>query len=127
MLDKARRDPLVNVEETDRDRKTRVINDYFRCVVKGRLQDLPITTDYGSESPQSGLVKGAQAVAYLGSIGAEMTDIRVMQNIVEGNFVATYFEEITPQSVLPIVGLFEFSGDKIKFVRVFFDSAHLGA
>ena len=53
-----------------------------------------------------------------------MTDIRVIQHIVEGDFVATYFEEITPQGILPVVGLFEFSGDKIKFVRVFFDSAH---
>jgi hypothetical protein len=117
----------MNVAEKDRDRKARVVDDYFRCVVEGRLQDLPITTDYGSESPQSGLVKGAEAVTYLGSIGAEMTDIRVLQNIVEGDFVATYFEEVTAKGVLPVVGLFEFSGDKIKFVRVFFDSAHLGA
>ena len=117
----------MNVEETARDRKARIVDDYFRCVVQGRLHDLPITTDYGSESPQSGLVKGAQAVTYLGSIGAEITDIRVVQTIVEGDFVATYFEEVTPKGVLPVVGLFEFSGEKIKFVRVFFDSAHVGA
>jgi hypothetical protein len=82
----------MKVEETDRDRTARVVAEYFRCVVEGRLQDLPITTDYGSESPQSGRVQGATAVTYLGSIGAEMTDIRVMQHIVEGDFVATYFE-----------------------------------
>jgi hypothetical protein len=117
----------MNVEETDRDRKARIVNDYFRCVIEGRLQDLPITTDYGSESPLSGLVNGTKAITHLGSIGTEMTDIRVIQNIVEGDFVATYFEEVTHKGVLPVVGLFEFSGDKIKFVRVFFDSAHLGA
>jgi hypothetical protein len=109
----------MNVEETARDRKAKVVADYFKCIIEGRLQDLPITTDYGSESPQSGLVKGAKAVSYLGSIGAEMTDIRVIQNIIEGDFVATYFEEVTPKGVLPVVGLFEFRGDRIKFVRVF--------
>lgn len=117
----------MNGVETDRARKARVVDEYFRCVIEGRLQDLPITADYGSESPQSGLVKGVQAVTYLGAIGAEMTDIRIIQNIVEGDFVATYFEEVTPKGVLPVVGLFEFRGDKIKFVRVFFDSAHVGA
>ncbi len=107
----------------DRKTKTRTIEAYFRCVVEGRLDDLPITGDYGSESPLSGRMHGPEAVAYLGVIGKEMSDIRIVQHIIEGNFVATHFEELLPSGILPVVGLFEFTGDRIRFVRVFFNAS----
>lgn len=106
---------------TERERKARTIEAYFRCVVEGRLGDLPITEDYGSESPLSGRMQGRRAVDYLGEIGKEMKAIRVVRHIVEGDAVATHFEEVLEEGVLPVVGLFEFSGEKIRFVRVFFD------
>jgi hypothetical protein len=106
----------------NRDRKTAAIEAYFRCVVEGRLADLPITEDYGSESPLSGRVSGPEAVAYLGVIGREMSDIRIVRHIVEGDRVATHFEEVLPNGVLPVIGLFDFTGDQIRFVRVFFNS-----
>jgi hypothetical protein len=108
--------------EYSRDRKTRVIEQYFRCVLEGRLADLPVTPDYGSESPLSGPLRGPEAVAYLGRIGAEMNDIRVLRHVVEGDAVATLFEEVLPSGVLPVFALFDFTGDRIRFVRVFFDS-----
>lgn len=107
---------------TGRNTKTQTIEAYFRCVVEGRLGDLPITKDYGSESPLSGRMQGRKAVEYLGVIGAEMSDIRIVRHIVEGDCVATHFEEVLPTGVLPVVGLFEFTGDRIRFVRVFFNS-----
>lgn len=110
-----------------RNRKIAIIDHYFQCVVGGRLNELPVTDDYGSESPQSGQLYGAQAIAYLGVIGAEMRAIRVVQHIVDGDFVATHFEETTAKGVIPVVGLFEFNAEKICFVRVFFDSAHPAA
>ena len=117
---------MINTD-SERERKVKVIEQYFKCVVDGNLKALPVTDDYGSESPQSGIVKGEKAIAYLSMIGAEMSDIRVVQHIVDGNLVATHFEEITTRGRLPIVGLFELSGDKVCFVRVFFDSAHSAA
>jgi limonene-1,2-epoxide hydrolase len=117
----------VNNTDSERDRKIKVIEQYFRCVVDGNLKALPIADDYGSESPQSGVLEGEKAIAYLGMIGAEMSDIRVVQLIVDGDFVATHFEEITARGILPVVGLFELKGDKVCFVRVFFDSAHPAA
>ena len=117
----------MSVKENTRDEKVRIIENYFKCVVEGRLEDLPITHDYGSESPLSGLLTGVNAIKYLGIIGAEMSNIQILQNIVEGDFVAVYFEETTQKGILPVVGLFEFKGDKIRFVRVFFDSAHPSA
>jgi hypothetical protein len=92
--------------------------------VEGNVNALPVTDDYGSESPQSGILRGEKAIAYLGMIGAEMRDIRVVRHIVDGDSVATHFEEVTAKGILPIAGLFELRGDKVCFVRVFFDSAH---
>lgn len=118
---------MRNAKELDRVAKTQVIERYFECVLSGRAADLPVTADYGSESPQSGRVTGPAAVEYLMAIGAEMTAIRVVQHVVEGNFVATIFEEDTPQGALPVFALFELAGDRVRFVRVFFDSAAAGA
>ena len=112
---------------SEKERKVRVIEQYFKCVVEGNLKSLPVTDDYGSESPQSGILQGEKAISYLGMIGAEMSDVRVVQHIVDGDFVATHFEEITPKGILPIVGLSELKGDKVRFVRVFFDTAHPSA
>ena len=117
----------MNNTDSERERKIKVIEQYFRCVVDGNLKALPLTDDYGSESPQSGVLEGDKASAFLGMIGAEMSDIRVVQHIVDGDFVATHFEEITTKGILPIVGLFELRGDKVCFVRVFFDSPHPAA
>ena len=117
----------MNNTDSERERKIKVIEQYFRCVVDGNFKALPLTDDYGSESPQSGVLEGEKAIAYLGMIGAEMSDIRVVQHIVDGDFVATHFEEITARGILPVVGLFELRGDKVCFVRVFFDSAHPAA
>ena len=117
----------MNNTDSERERKIKVIEQYFRCVVDGNLKALPLTDDYGSESPQSGVLEGEKAIAFLGMIGAEMSDIRVVQHIVDGDFVATHFEEITARGILPVVGLFELRGDKVCFVRVFFDSAHPAA
>jgi limonene-1,2-epoxide hydrolase len=117
----------VNNTNSERERKIKVIERYFKSVLDGNLKALPVTDDYGSESPQSGILKGEKAITYLGMIGAEMSDIRVVQHIVDGNSVATHFEEITARGILPIVGLFELKGDKVCFVRVFFDSAHPAA
>ena len=117
---------MINTD-SERDRKVKVIEQYFRCVVDGNLKDLPVTDGYGSESPQSGIVRGEKAITYLGMIGAEMSDIRVVRHIVDGDFVATHFEEITARGILPVVGLFELRGYKVCFVRVFFDSAHPAA
>src|SRR5262249_9613512 len=84
-----RQDYLMNNTDSEREKKTKVIEQYFKCLVEGNLKALPVTEDYGSESPQSGIVKGEKAIAYLGMIGAEMSDIHVVQHIVDGNFVAT--------------------------------------
>lgn len=112
--------------ELSRAEKAAVIDRYFACVVSGRVDELPVTDDYGSESPLSGRITGKAAIEYLGSIGAEMKAIRVVRHIVEGDFVATHFDEELAGGTLPVVGLFELEGDRVKFVRVFFDSAGEG-
>ena len=111
----------------ERQEKTDVIEKYFDCVISGRIDELPVTDDYGSESPSSGLVQGPEAVAYLGRIGAEMSAIRVVQHVVEGNFVATHFEEDIDGGTVPVFALFELAGEKVRFVRVFFDRGAPGA
>lgn len=108
---------------SNRELRVQVIEKYFRCVVEGRLDDLPVTEDYGSESPLSGPLEAPKAFDYLGAISREIKDIRVLRHVVENSFAATEFEEVLARGVLPAVALFEFEGDRIRYVRVYFDSA----
>ena len=84
---------------------------------------MPITSNYGSESPLSGFLQGPAAIDYLKTVGPEMDEIRLIQHVVEGNFVATLFEEIVAGGPLPVFALFELKDSKVRFVRVFFDRA----
>jgi hypothetical protein len=113
--------------ESNRRAVTQVVETYLRCVVSGNFSELPITEDYGSESPRSGLLRGRAAVDYLRTIGPEMADIRIVQHVVEGDYVVTHFEEVTAEGTLPIVGIFEVRDGRVRFVRVFFDTAAPGA
>lgn len=106
-----------------REAATRVVETYLNCVVSGDFESIPLAFGYGSESPSSGRIHGEAAVAYLKLIGAEMNEIRIVRHVVEGNFVATQFEEVLGDATLPVFALFELDADRVKFVRVFFDSA----
>ena len=110
-----------------RERATQVVETYLSCVVRGDFESIPLAFGYGSESPSSGRIYGEEAVAYLKTIGAEMDEIRVVQHVVEGDHVATLFEEVLAEDTLPVLALFELEGDRVKFVRVFFDTAAPGA
>ncbi len=118
---------MTEDSESKRQAATQVVESYLQCVVAGKFSDLPITEDYGSESPQSGRLQGAAAVRYLEKIGPEMNEIRILQHIVEGDYVATHFEEVTSEGTLPVFAKFELRDGKVKFVHVFFDSVLPGA
>ena len=118
---------MTEDSESKRRAATQVVEAYLQCVVSGRFSELPITEDYGSEGPRSGVVRGPAAVEYLKTIGPEMDEIRIAQHIVEGDYVATHFEEVTAMGTVPVFGKFELRNGQVRFVRVFFDSALPGA
>ena len=60
---------MAKDSDLNREAATRVVESYLQCVVGGRFAELPITSDYGSESPRSGLLEGQAAIDYLTTIG----------------------------------------------------------
>ncbi|GAB3092009.1 nuclear transport factor 2 family protein [Aestuariicella hydrocarbonica] len=102
-----------------------VVEDYFQCLLHGNISALPVTSDYVTQSPMSGRLSGKAALDYLEEIGREMSDIRIVRCIAEGDTLAVQYDEISEDLVLPVCAFIDFRGDKICSTQVFFDSAAL--
>ena len=98
-----------------------MVESYLDCVVRKDFHKLPIAPGYTSESPLSSKLSGQAAVDYLWNIAQGVKAIRIQQHIVEGNHVATLFEEDTVYGPLPVFALWEIEDGRVKDVRVFYD------
>lgn len=104
-----------------RDEKVALVELYLDCVVRKELDRLPIAAEYTAESPMTQKLSGQAAVEYLRAVAAGVKGIQIKQHIVEGDHVATFFEEDTIYGRLPVFAKFEIESGRIKGVRVFYD------
>jgi hypothetical protein len=105
-----------------RDERVAVVESFFECITSGRLDRLPIDPQITFQSPLIPERSGeAAARQYLQAVAAAVQGIRVIQHIVEGDQVATLFEEETPNGPLQVFAKFEIEAGRIKDARVFYD------
>jgi hypothetical protein len=105
-----------------RDEKVAVIESFFACITGKALDGLPIDPEITFQSPLIPELSGEEAArSYLQAVSATVTGIRVVQHIVEGNQVATLFEEETTSGPLQVFAKFEVESGRIKDARVFYD------
>jgi hypothetical protein len=105
-----------------RDDKIRVIECFFDCIRRKTLDLLPIDPEITFQSPLIPELRGEEAArGYLKAVAAAVKGIRVIQHIVEGDHVATLFEEDTAQGPLRVFAKFEVRSGVIKDARVFYD------
>lgn len=104
-----------------RDEKVAVVELYLACVIRKQLDQLPITPDYTAQSPLTPKLSGPAAVEYLRTVAAGVKDIQIKQHIVEGDHVATFFEEDTIYGRIPVFAKFQIESGRVKDVRVFYD------
>lgn len=104
-----------------RDEAVAVVESYLDCVVRKEFDQLPVSSDYTAESPMTPKLGGDPAVQYLRAVAAGVKSIRIKQHIVEGDYVATFFEEDTIYGPLPVFARFQIESGRIKDVRVFYD------
>ncbi len=104
-----------------RDEKVAVVESFLNCMASNELDRLPIDPEFTVESPLITKLSGQAAMAYVKAVAASTTGIRVVQHIVEGDYVATLTENETINGSLPVFAKFQIESGRIKDVRVFYD------
>ena len=104
-----------------RDEKVALVEAYLDCVVRKEFDRLPIAPEYTAESPMTTKLSGQAAVEYLRAVAAGVKGIQIKQHIVDGDHVATFFEEDTIHGRLPVFAKFQIESGRIKDARAFYD------
>jgi hypothetical protein len=105
--------------------KIAVVESFLDCLVSKDLARLPVEPDLTVESPFIAKVGGGAAMKYVKRVADSVTAIRVRQHVVEGDFVATLFDEDTAHGTVAVFSLFQVVSDRIKDVSVFYDPRKL--
>jgi hypothetical protein len=104
-----------------RDDKVAVVESFLGCLASKDLAQLPIEPDLTVQSPFIRRVGGAPAMKYLKRVADSVRAIHVRQHIVEGDWVATLFDEETVDGPLSVFARFEVVSARIRDVSVFYD------
>jgi hypothetical protein len=109
-----------------RDEKVAVVESFLDGIARKELDALPIDPEITFESPLIPERRGrGPALEYLSGVAAALRGIRVVQHIVEGDHVATRFDEETVNGPLQVFAKFEIAEGRIRDVRVFYDTRRL--
>ena len=108
-----------------RNDKVAVVETFLNCLASKDLAQLPIEPDLTVQSPLIPKVGGAPAMKYLKRVADAVRTIQVKQHIVEGDWVATLFEEETVNGPVSVFAKFEVVSTRIRDVSVFYDPRSL--
>ena len=106
--------------------KIAVVESFLNCLVSKDLAQLPVEPDLTVESPLIARVGGGAAMKYVKRVADSVSEIRVKQHIVEGDWVATLFDEETANGPVSVFAKFEVVSARIRDVCVFYDPRSLG-
>ena len=118
---------MTSASTPTRDEQVAVVESFLDCIVRKDFDQLPIAPEYTAESPLTPKLTGRAALDYLRIVARAVKAIRIEQHIVEGQHVATLFEEDTANGTLPVFSCFHIEEGRIKDVRVFYDSRRIVA
>ena len=104
-----------------RDDKVAVVETFLSCLASKDLAQLPIEPDLTVQSPLIPRVSGAPAMKYLKRVADAVRAIHVRQHIVEGDWVATVFDEETATGPVSVFAKFEVVASGIRDVTVYYD------
>jgi hypothetical protein len=104
-----------------------VVEAFLNGIVSGDLERLPIDGDLTVQSPLTPKLSGRAALEYLKRVGAGVTAIHVRQHIVEGDWVATLFDEETVYGPIAVFSKFHVVAGRIKDAAVFYDPRRITA
>ena len=99
-----------------------VVETYLRGLARKDLSDVPLAADVTFESPLSPPVHGANSVrAHLENLFPAIKDVRVLQHIVQGEYVSTRFDLDTTFGLIAVHDRFRIADGKLKEIHPFYD------
>lgn len=104
-----------------RNDKVAVVEAFLTCLENKDLARLPVDPDLSVQSPLIPKVSGQAAMEYVKAVSAAVKAIHVRQHIVEGDWVATLFDEETSHGPLAVFARFQVVSARIRDVSVFYD------
>ncbi len=110
-----------------RDEKVAVVESFLNCMASDELDRLPIDPEFTVESPLIPKLSGQAAMDYVKAVAASTTGIRVVQHIVEDDYVATLTENETINGSLSVFAKFQIESGRIKDVRVFYNPQQISS
>jgi hypothetical protein len=108
-----------------RNDKIAVVETFLNCLASKDIAQLPIEPDLTVQSPLIPKLGGAPAMKYLKRVADGLRAIHVKQHIVEGDWVATLFDEETVNGPVSVFAKFEVIAARIRDVSVFYDPRSL--
>ena len=108
-----------------RDEQVAVIEAFFDCIVRKDLTGLPVEPDFTAQSPLTPPLRGAAALEYLRNVAAGVRAITIRQHVVEGDWVATLFDEELARGTLTVFSKFHVVAGRVRDVVVFYDPRRL--
>lgn len=112
---------MATASHPTREAQVAVVECFLDCVARKDFERLPIAPGYTAQSPLTPRLTGSAALDYLRVVARAIQAIRIERHVVEGDHVATLFEEETVHGTLPVFSLFRLEQGRVKDVRVFYD------
>ena len=99
-----------------------IVESYIHALRDKDLSKIPFAPDVVFEEPLTPTLVGAEAVlAYLPNVLPLIKDVRIKRHISEGEYVATFWEAVTPMGVIPLCECFRIVNGQIKEISAYFD------
>jgi limonene-1,2-epoxide hydrolase len=105
-----------------KDENIKVVEAFLNCLKNKDLSQAPLSDDLYFTEPLMGEGRGAEALkAFVSGFFPALDDLRVLQHVSEGDYVATRWEVDGVFGTIPVFELFRVSGGKIAEFRAFYD------
>ena len=100
----------------------KIVETFLNCLKNKDLSGAPVAEDLYFGEPLMGEGKGAEALkAFVAGFFPAMSDVRILQHICDGEFVATLWEVDGIFGTIPVFEKFRVRDGKIVEFRAFYD------
>ena len=100
----------------------RIVETFLNCLKNKDLSGAPVGDDLYFTEPLMGEGKGSEALkAFVSGFFPALSDVRVLQHLADGDFVATRWEVDGIFGTIPVFELFHIAEGKIVEFRAFYD------
>jgi limonene-1,2-epoxide hydrolase len=105
-----------------REENIKIVEQYINALKQGDLSLAPFADDISFEDPIAGKSRGAENFkAFLSGFLPAINDVKIIQHICEGEYVATHWEIDAVFGIIPLLEKFRVQNGEITEAIAYFD------